>query len=55
VPAIRFAAIQAGVFALAGVMAVAPTGRVPGLVEMVALGGIAAIAVILWRLIHGAL
>jgi hypothetical protein len=54
-PAVRFAAIQAGVFALAGLMAVAPTGRVPGLVEMVAVGGIAAIAVILWWLVHGSL
>lgn len=54
-PAIRFVAIQGGVFALAGVMAVAPTGRVPGLVEMVALGGMAAIALILWRLVHGSL
>ncbi len=54
-PAIRFVAIQGGVFALAGVMAVAPTGRVPGFVEMVAVAGIAAIALILWRLVHGSL
>ena len=54
-PAIRFVAIQGGVFALAGLMAIAPTGRVPGLVELVAVGGIAAIAVILWWLVHGSL
>jgi len=51
-PAIRFVAIQAGVFALAGVIAIAPTGRVPAVLEMVAIGGIAAIAIILWRIVR---
>lgn len=51
-PAIRFVAIQAGVFALAGVIAIAPTGRTPAVLEMIAIGGIAAIAVLLWRLMH---
>jgi hypothetical protein len=55
VPAIRFVAIQAGVFALAGLMAVAPTGKVPAALEFVAIAGIAAIALILWRLMHKAL
>jgi hypothetical protein len=54
-PAIRFVAIQAGVFALAGLMAVAPTGTVPGALEFVAVAGIAAIAIILWRLVYRAL
>jgi len=54
-PAIRFLAIQAGTFALAGVIALAPTGRAPAVLEMVAVGGIAVIAVILWRLMHRAL
>jgi hypothetical protein len=54
-PAIRFVAIQAGVFALAGFLAVAPTGRVPEALEFIAIAGIATIAVILWRLVHRAL
>ena len=49
--ALRFLAIQAGVFALAGLIAIAPTGRVPEALEMIAVGGIAAIAIILWRLL----
>lgn len=51
-PAIRFVSIQAGVLALAGAMALAPTGRVPAALEFVAIAGIAVIAVILWRLVH---
>ena len=54
-PALRFVAIQAGVFALAGLLAVAPTGRVPSALEFMAVGGIAVIAVIVWRLVHRAL
>jgi hypothetical protein len=54
-PAIRFVAVQAGVFALAGLMALAPTGKVPAALEFVAVAGIAAIAIILWRLVHRAL
>jgi hypothetical protein len=54
-PAIRFVAIQAAVFALAGLLAVAPTGRVPSALEFTAVAGVVVIAVIVWRLVHRAL
>jgi hypothetical protein len=50
-PALRFAGIQAGVFALAGLMALVPPGSRPGALEFAALLGVAAIALlIVWLL-----
>jgi hypothetical protein len=52
-PALRFLAIQAGVFALAGLMAVVPGGRSPAVLEFVAIVGVGGIAVlVLWLLLQ---
>jgi hypothetical protein len=51
VPAIRFASIQAAVFALAGMMALVPAGRLPAALEFTAILGLAGIAVlVIWLL-----
>jgi hypothetical protein len=52
-PAIRFVAVQAGVFGLAGVLAVLPAGRGVAALELLAILGVAAIApIVLWLLAH---
>jgi hypothetical protein len=53
VPAVRFAGIQAGVFALAGLLALLPAGRSVAFLEFLAIVGVAAIALlILWLLVR---
>ena len=50
-PAVRFLAIQAGVFAFAGLLALVPVDRVSAPLEVLAIGGVGAIAVALvWLL-----
>lgn len=46
-PALRFVVVQAAVFALAGLAALLPTGRVPAPVELVALVGLTALALLI--------
>lgn len=46
-PALRFLLVQAVVFALAGLAALLPTGRVPAVVEIGALTGLAALAAVI--------
>lgn len=46
VPAIRFLVVQTGVFALAGLVALVPTGRSPAVLEFLAIVGVAAIALL---------
>jgi hypothetical protein len=52
VPAIRFVAIQAAVFALAGLMALVSGGRVPAALEFGAIAGVAGIALLVAWLLH---
>jgi hypothetical protein len=51
-PAVRFVGIQAAVFAIAGVMALAPARRVPPVLEYGAIVGIAVIAVLIIRQVN---
>lgn len=53
-PAVRFVAIQAGVFALVGVMALAPAGRPPAVLELGALLGVAVLAALVAALLSRA-
>ena len=46
-PAIRFVAIQAGVFAMAGLLAIAPGGQPPAAVEIGAILGVGVIALLI--------
>jgi hypothetical protein len=52
VPAIRFVAVQAAVFALAGLMAVVSGRRVPAALEFGAIAGVAGIALLVAWLLH---
>jgi hypothetical protein len=52
VPAMRFAAIQAGVFALAGTMALVPAGRASAVLELIALVGVALAVPLVWLLVR---
>jgi hypothetical protein len=51
-PSVRFVGIQAAVFAIAGVMALAPDGRVPPVLEYGAIVGIAVLAVLIIRQVN---
>ncbi|HET9139299.1 hypothetical protein, partial [Actinophytocola sp.] len=51
-PALRFVAIQAGVFALAGLMAVVSGIRPPAALEFGAVAGVTAIALLVAWLLH---
>ncbi|HEU5107704.1 MAG TPA: hypothetical protein VFT95_03930 [Micromonosporaceae bacterium] len=51
-PALRFVAIQAGVFALAGLMAVVSGIRPPAVLEFGAVAGVTAIALLVAWLLH---
>jgi hypothetical protein len=52
IPAVRFGSIQAGVFALAGLLALVPAGRPSAPLEVAAIGGVAVIALLLLRLLY---
>jgi hypothetical protein len=51
-PAKRFVAIQAGVFALVGVLALTPVDRPPAVLELAAIVGVAVIAVLVIGLLN---
>ncbi len=51
-PAIRFVAIQAGVFGLVGVLALTPVERPPAVLELGAIVGVAVIAVLVIGLLN---
>jgi hypothetical protein len=51
-PAVRFVAIQAGVFALVGVLALTPVEHPPALLELAAIIGVAVMAVLVIGLLN---